>query len=187
MPLKHRSQSIFRLIVAALCFAGCVHRTGTRLEFLSTDGFRYRAGSAVVGRESDTLRVAVVVVNDSRDQRLVIESSMCSPFNRIGAKVTSDKKAWDSDSWQPVKQPANRDSSGRPIIYGCTMQAMGLPPGTLRTFELLVPVKAVLGDSLPNGRYTVTARVRINATLVQGLDAGHVTLSSPPTGESASP
>ena len=60
------------------------------------------------------------------------------------------------------------------------MQAIGLPPGKSKTFVLLVPVKDVLGDSLPEGRYHVTANVRVNGTQVRGLRAGELTLSAPP-------
>jgi hypothetical protein len=44
---------------------------------------------------------------------------------------------------------------------------------------LTVPVREALGDSLPNGRYRVTARVLINGQLVQGLELGDVELSLP--------
>jgi hypothetical protein len=60
------------------------------------------------------------------------------------------------------------------------MQVIGLPPGKSTTFVLLVAVKDVLGDSLPEGRYHVTATVRVSGALVRGLSAGEVKLSSPP-------
>ena len=160
--------------------AGCHHPRRTTPEFFRTDGFRYEAASAVVGRVSDTLRVAVIVLNQSRDPRLMPVSSICAPFNRIRAKVKGNGKEWDSEVWRPAKQPETHDTSGRPIIYGCSMQAFGLPPGKSKTFVLLVPVKDVLGDSLPEGRYRVTASVRVTGTEVRGLSAGEVKLSPPP-------
>ena len=60
------------------------------------------------------------------------------------------------------------------------MQAIGLAPGKFETFVLLVAVKDVLGDSLPEGPYHVTASVRVSGTQVRGLSAGEVKLSSPP-------
>jgi hypothetical protein len=107
-------------------------------------------------------------------------SSICAPFNRVRAKVTGNGKEWDSDKWRPVKQAETHDDSGRPIAYACPMQAIGLAPGKSTTLVLLVPVKEVLGDSLPEGRYHVTASVRISGTQVRGLSAGEVKLSSPP-------
>jgi hypothetical protein len=107
-------------------------------------------------------------------------SSTCAPFNRVRAKVTGNGKEWDSDIWRPVKEPKTRDSSGRPIIYACPMQAIGLAPGKSESFVLLVPVKDVLGDSLREGRYHVSASVRVSGTEVRGLSAGEVKLSAPP-------
>jgi len=179
MARMHRRWSTFTLTSAGL-LAGCHHRRSTTPEFLRTDGFRYQATSALVGRASDTLRVAVVVLNESRDPRLVPVSSNCAPFNRIRAKVTGNGKEWDSDMWRPVKQPEAHDASGHPIIYACPMQALGLLPGKATTFVLMVPVKEVLGDSLPNGRYQVITTVRVSGTQVRGLNAGEVKLSSPP-------
>jgi hypothetical protein len=179
MARMHRRWSTLTLASAAL-LAGCHHTARTTPEFLRTTGFRYRAASAVVGRAAATLRIAVVVLNESRDPRLVPMSSICAPFNRIRAKVTGNRKEWDSDKWRPVKQPETHDDSGRAIIYACPMQAIGLAPGKSETFVLLVAVKDVLGDSLPEGRYHVTASVRISGTQVRGLSAGEVKLSSPP-------
>jgi hypothetical protein len=179
MVRMHRRWSIFTLAFEVL-LAGCHHRTSSTPEFLRTDDFRYQAGSAVVGRVSDTLRVAVVVLNQSRDARLVPVSSACAPLNRINAKVTGNGKAWNSDMWRPAKQQETQDASGRPIIHACPMQAFGLLPGKSTTFVLLVPMKDVLGDSLPEGRYHVTASVRVSGTQVRGLNAGEVKLSSPP-------
>jgi hypothetical protein len=175
----HGSRSKLLSFFSVLLFACCHHHADNTVEFLRTDGFRYRAGSAVVGAALDTLRIAVVVLNGSPDQRAVMVVSPCAPFNRVSASVNGRGRKWDSDTWRPVKQPATHDSSGRPIYYACTMQIMGLAPGTSRTFALAVPVKEVLGDSLPRGRYRITARVRINGALVRGLDGGDVELSSP--------
>jgi len=179
MARMHRHCLSFALI-SAVVLASCYHATTATPEFFKTDGFRYEAASAVIGRNSDTLRVAVVVLNQSQDPRLVPVSSTCAPFNRVRAMVTRDEKEWDSDVWRPAVQPATRDSSGRPMIYACPIQAIGLQPGKAKTFVLSVPVKDVLGDSLPAGRYHVSASVRVSGTQVRGLSAGEVKLSSPP-------
>ncbi len=165
---------------ATLLFVGCHHPRSYTPDFLKTDGFRYRAGSAVVGAALDTLRIAVVVVNGSREPRAIVVSSPCAPFNRVASSVEGSGRKWDSDT-QPAEQPTTHDSSGRPIFFACsTMMVIGVSPGTSRTFVLAVPVREVLGDSLRKGRYRVTARVRINGDLVRRLEAGEVELSSPP-------
>ena len=165
---------------ATLLFDGCHHPRSYAPEFLKTDGFRYRAGSATIGSALDTLRIAVVAVNESREPRGILLSSSSAPFNRVAASVERSGRKWDSDTWRPAKQPATYDPSDRPILSGGPMMLMGISPGTSRTFVLAVPVMEVLGDSLPRGRYRVTARVRINGHLEQGLDAGDVVLSPPP-------
>jgi hypothetical protein len=180
MARMHRSRSTLLPFSSALLFVSCHHPASNTLEFLRTEGFRYRAGSAVVGAASDTLRIAVVAVNGSPDERAIVISSPCAPFNRVAASVRASAREWDSDTWLPAKQPASHDSIGRPIFFGCSMMVMGISPGTSRTFVLVIPVSEVLGDSLPRGRYRITARVRINGELVRGLEAGEVELSSPP-------
>jgi hypothetical protein len=174
----HRSWTSLLAFLFALPSAGC-HRVSYTPEFLRTDGFRYRAGSAVVGAALDTLRVAVVVVNESRQPRFILISSFCAPFNRIGVTVRAHGRKWDSDVWRPPPpQPASRDAFGNLILKGCSVVALGLAPGASRTFVLAVAVREILGDSLPNGRYQVAARVQINAQLVRGLELGDVELSS---------
>ena len=178
MARMHPSWPSLLAFLFALPAAGC-HRANYTPDYLSTDGFRYRAASAVVGAAFDTLRVAVVLVNDSRQPRLILIST-CAPVNRVGFTVRANARKWDSDVWQPPIKQATSDAAGHPIIFVCDPMGMGLAPGALRTFVRTVPVRQVLGDSLPNGRYRVTARIRINSELVRGLEAGDVDLSSPP-------
>lgn len=177
----HRSWLTLLAFLSPLSFIGC-HRASYTPDLLRTGGFRYRAGSAVVGAELDTLRVAVVAVNDSRQQRAIVVSSPCAPFNRVAASVRASAREWDSEIWHPPKQPPDHDSSGIPIFNGCSLMVLWISPGASKTFVLAVPVVEVLGDSLPRGRYRITARVRVNGQLVRGLDAGDVELSSPETG-----
>jgi hypothetical protein len=173
MARMHCSWSTLLALLSAPSFFGC-HRVNYTPELLSTDGFRYRAGSAVVGAALDTLRVAVVAVNDSRQERAIVVSSPCAPFNRVAARVRAGARQWDSEIWHPAKQPADRDSSGTPIVSGCSLLVTAIAPEASITFVLAIPVREVLGDSLPRGRYRVTARVRINGKLVRGLDAGDI-------------
>src|SRR6266849_10930109 len=161
MARMHGVWSTF-VVTSVSLSAGCHYRAPRDPEFFGTGGFRYRAGSAVVGPASDTLRVAVVVLNESHDPRLVPLSSPCAPFNRVGVEVRGNGKKWDSDTWRPVKEPDSHDASGRPILYACPMQAIGILPGKSTTFTLVVPVKDVLGDSLPEGRYHVNASIRLS-------------------------
>ena len=167
--------------LASLALVACHRAARTTPEFLSTNAFRYSARSTVVGAGLDTLRVTVLVTNASDDQRLIVASSGCAPFNRIAATIRANQHKWDSEVWRPVKAPPTYDDSGRAIAYGCAMRALPLPPGTSHSFVLDIPVSGVLGDSLKSGRYVITASVRINGALVRGLDAGQLELGAPPT------
>jgi hypothetical protein len=62
--------SILVVGMASASLSGC-HRHYYGNPDLSTEGYRYRAGAAVVGPDRDTLMVAVVVVNESNQQRLL--------------------------------------------------------------------------------------------------------------------
>lgn len=136
----------------------------------------------MVGDSSDTLRVAVVVVNESREQRGIILPS-CPPFlNQLQAKVGANGHSWDSETYEKRRMPRYFDSSGKVIPQVCApvMRVMTFPPGGSYTYVLKVPVHDILGDSLPSGRYHVVASLRLNADWKHGLDAGDVQLTKPP-------
>jgi hypothetical protein len=167
--------------LATLSVLGC-HRFHDAPGPLSTDDYRYRAGSAIVGAARDTLRVAVVVVNESNQQRM-LGFPFCPPvYNAVKARVAASRREWDSEVYEQKRNPIPRDSTGNAIPQVCPamLPVMSFPPGGSYTYVLNVPVREVLGDSLPAGRYGVTARVNVNGNLVRNLDAGGVELFAPP-------
>lgn len=167
-------------LFAFLSIVGC-HRLNSSRGPLSTDGFRYTAGSAVVGTVRDTLRVTVVVVNESGQQR-ELGFPGCPPFfSVVKARLTVRGRQWDSEIYEQEKYPTARDSTGKPIPQYCApmLPIMTFPPGASYAYVLKVPVREILGDSLPNARFDVTARLVINGTLVRDLHAGEVELSAP--------
>jgi hypothetical protein len=168
-------------LLTSVLFSGC-HRASYSPESMRIDGFRYSAGSAVVGAAFDTLRVAVVVVNDSRQYRELGFPSCPPMLNPLKIRVTASRREWDSETSEIRKQPVYLDSTGKPIPRVCVamLPVMTFPPGASYTYVLKVPVTAVLGDSLPKGRYQVTAQLRINGYLTGRLPAGYVKFSSPP-------
>src|SRR2546430_1429779 len=159
MARMHRLQVSCSALV--LGFIGC-HRFKNAPGLLSAEGFRYSAGSAIVGAAHDTLRIAVVVVNESNQQR-VIGFPWCPPiYNPLKARVSARRRAWDSEPYEQRKDPMPRDSTGKPSRACLAMlPVMSFPPGGSHTYVLNVPVREVLGDSLPAGRYRVTARLYI--------------------------
>ena len=170
-----------RAFALALLLSACHHSTYTH-PGMSTSGFRFSPGSAIVGDASDTLRVAVVVVNGSREQR-EIAIPTCAPFlNQVQAKLRRNGRVWSSETYEKRKMPTYFDSVGRPIPQVCpaVLLVMTFPPGASHTYVVRVPVRDILGDSLPSGRYSVMASLRINGDLKKALDAGHVELAHKP-------
>ncbi|MEA2705973.1 MAG: hypothetical protein QOH22_761 [Gemmatimonadaceae bacterium] len=167
------------MTLATAVFLGSCHRVSDGPESLKIDGFRYRTGSAVVGPAHDTLRVAVVVVNDSRTEHSLAIPSCPPTLNPVKARLRAGGREWDSETSEVRKLPPRyRDSTGRVLPQACTLQliAMSFPPGTSHTYVLEVPVREILGDSLPKGRYEVTAQLRINGYLTPRLSTGDVDL-----------
>jgi hypothetical protein len=64
------------------------------------------------------------------------------------------------------------------MMEGCTLSlpVRTFPPGDSETSVLKVSVREILGDSLPSGRYKVTARLISNGGDGRELDAGEVVL-----------
>ncbi len=165
-------------LLAVLTSTAC-HRANSSDEMLSIQDFRYSARSAVVGPALDTLRVEVTVVNGSRKERF-ISVKECPPFmHPVKAVLRMESKAWSSEVSEIHKKPQYFDSTGKPIPQICLADLPGFtfPPGGSYTYVLKVPVAEVLGDSLPPGRYRVSAQLRLNGYLTRKLSAGDVELT----------
>ena len=172
-----RLRLILLACMAPVALAGC-HRGYSGYPFFNTDGYRYRAGAAVVGPDRDTLRVAVVVVNESNQQR-VIGLARCPMWGEIvKAQVAASGRNWSSEVYEQRQHVVPHDSTGKPIMEVCaaSLPAMTFPPGARVTSVLKVPVREILGDSLPSRRYRVTARLISNGGDGRKLDAGEVFL-----------
>lgn len=143
-------------------------------------GYRYRAGVAVIGPERDTLRVAVVVVNESNQQRWLPLSHCPVYANAVKARVTAGGRNWSSEVYEQRQHVVPHDSTGKPMLEACasSLLVMTFPPRASYTSVLKVPVREILGDSLPSGRYRVIARLMGNGGDGRKLDAGEVILRS---------
>jgi hypothetical protein len=113
----------------AIAVAGC-HRLRYEPADMRVDNYRYSAGSAVVGPGRDTLRVAIAVMNDSRDNRL-LAFPHCPPIlNPVKAILRIGHREWNSEIMEIRKQHQYFDSAGNPIPQVCTadLHAMTFPP-----------------------------------------------------------
>jgi hypothetical protein len=168
----------FLALMAPVVLAGC-HRNHLGDPMLSTQGYRYRTGVSVVGPQRDTLRVAVVVVNETNEQRMLPLSRCPLWASAIQAEVSSRGHNWNSEVYEErLHHVVYRDARGNPITEACggSLLAMKFPPGASFTSEFKLPVREILGDSLPKGRYRVTSRLITSGGDGRKLDAGEVVL-----------
>jgi hypothetical protein len=82
---------------------------------------------------------------------------------------------WDSAAWHRATDPPHQ-------VCPATALAQWLAPGdSAAVGALLLPSRIVLDDSLPPGRYRVTARLSGSGWRAGELDAGQADFHSPPT------
>ena len=170
--------------VAAIAVVGCRHVAPVP-EPLRTEDVRSTARSALIGLNRDTLRVDVTVLNTAKTPR-VLQTWVCGG-NPLVIKVQRDGRIWGSGDWERerMQPPAVRDSTGKVIPYAfvCgSMMVRKLPSGrSVLAYSSSTPVREVLGDSLPPGRYRIRAFFSLNRRSVEGIPAGQVELRAPPT------
>lgn len=174
--VRRISLGLFAVLSGIAC-----HRYTYGPEPLKTDGFRYSVGSDVVGAALDTLRVAVVVVNGSREERSISVPTCPPRLNPVNAILRAQGKEWSSETLELSKYRQYLDSTDRQIEQVCMggLLSMIFRPGGSHTYVLKVPVLEVLGDSLPDGRYRVTAQLRLNGHLTRRFAAADVELAAP--------
>jgi hypothetical protein len=170
--------------IASISTFGCHHR---RLvpEAQRDEDIRSVARSALVGLNLDILRVDVTVLNTAKTPRGLVTSPCYG--NPLVVKVQRDGRVWESSAWESegMKQPVRRDSAGNviPLVFMCSaMIWRELPPGrSVLAYSSSTPVREVLGDSLPPGRYQISASFSLNQRSITRIPAGEVELGVPPT------
>lgn len=169
---------------ASILVGGC-HHVAPVPEPLRSEDVRSTARSALVGLNRDTLRVDVTVLNTAKTPR-ALQTWVCGG-NPLVIKIQRDGRIWDSGNWyeERMRPPVVRDSTGKviPFIFVCSaMMVRELPPGrSVLAYSSSTPVREVLGDSLPPGRYQIRAFFSLNRRSVKGISAGEVELRAPPT------
>ena len=154
-------------------------------EPLRVEDVRSTARSALVGFNLDTLRVDVTVLNTAKTPRALVLSP-CGG-NPLTIRVQRDDRIWESAAWEREKAhtPTPHDSAGKVIeeVFICSAMMMReLPPGrSVLAYSSSTPVREVLGDSLPPGRYQIRAIFSLNRRGIKGIPAGEVELRVPPT------
>jgi hypothetical protein len=161
---------------------GCKHHRRNEVpKPLRLDGVRFSAQSRLVGTTADSLVVAVAAINQSgHDQQIVLW--VCGGYP-VEVTVRRAKKTWNSNTWDASKVPVYHDSTGG-VMHAAMMcggvVAMRLGARASLHFDRQISVRDVLGDSLPSGRYKITARLRAYDQSTDDLHAGEIELRVPP-------
>jgi hypothetical protein len=170
--------------VASISTFGCHHGPPVP-EAQRDEDIRSIARSALVGLNLDTLRVDVTVLNTAKTPRGLVTRPCYG--NTLAIKVQRDGRIWESAAWEreKVHMPMRRDSARKviPEVSICSsMMIRELLPGRpVLAHSSSTPVRDILGDSLPPGRYQIRASFSLNERSIKGIPAGEVELRVPPT------
>ena len=140
------------------------------------DGLRLFAISRITGGARDSLYVRVSARNDAKEQRR-LESGVCGDPLTIrvyrGAASRRSTPIWDSDRWRRATDPPNQVCISVAIVRI-------LHAGTSDDVAAFaIPVRAVLGDTVPGGRYRLTAVLNSSGAQAGEVPAGTIDLRVP--------
>lgn len=155
------------------------------------DGLRFGARAEAAGSTRDTLVVRIWARNAGRRERSLMWSARFG--DGLVVRITpsggasSRHAVWDSGERasaayrEKTRGDTTPDGRQMPILAYDIMVRRVLAPGdSADVVSLSVPVRAVLGDSLPAGRYRLTARGAGNVWEAGELRAGEVELRVQP-------
>jgi hypothetical protein len=154
-------------------------------ESLRFEDVRSTARSAIIGLNRDTLRVDVTVLNTAKTPRAL--GTWACGRNPLAIKAQRGSKIWESAAWERERPqpPVIRDSTGKVIeqVFTCSAMMMRqLQPGrSVLAYSSSTPMRDILGDSLPSGRYQIRAFFSLDRRSIIGIPAGEVELRVPPT------
>ena len=121
---------------------------------LPIDGVRFVGHAKIT--HADSLDVRVRAVNTGRAIR-TLEFSDCSMNVGVSSVGLPTTRKWEYVAWASSRRPRIRclDYSGlRDLAPGDSVSPAD--------YRRRLPIRAILGDSLPPGRYRITARVAAN-------------------------
>jgi hypothetical protein len=170
--------------VASVSIGGC-HHVAAVPEPLLFEDVRSAARSSIVGVNRDTIRVDVTVLNTAKSRRALRPWACGRSPLAIG--VQRGVKIWESAAWERERPqpPVVRDHTGRVIqlafVCSAMMMRQLLPSRSVLAYSSSTPMRDILGDSLPPGRYQIRAFFSLNRQSIEGVSAGEVELRVPLT------
>jgi hypothetical protein len=130
---------------------------------VSRDGIEYRAETQVLESFPVQLRTSVTVTNRSGSTVMLELPDGCAVLLRAYRDPAGGRPAWDQ---------------GQVAVCTMAIQEIRVAAGERRSFEGRSDAREILGDSLPDGSYRLTAVVRPKGTTVE-IPAGQVQLGVP--------
>lgn len=164
-----------RFLLAALpLLAGCRQHVNSQPLRAPIDGVQFVARARLLAPGDSLLEVRVRAVNEGRAIR-TLEFGSCSMNLGVASVGRTPERKWEYLVWTDSARPAHSCEpylATRDLVPGASVS----PSDYIRR----VPIRAILGDSLPPGRYRVTARVTANGRSSGELVSGEVELRLSP-------
>ncbi|MGQ0641596.1 MAG: hypothetical protein ACT4P6_12650 [Gemmatimonadaceae bacterium] len=162
-------RTVFGLLLVVLpIFFGCsLFRSRPPARSEAVD-FEAHAEIVVPG---DSLLLVRVIAKNSGSATWALQLGHCSMNVRVAAQPPASSREWNYGRWSSAVNP-------RALCVGA-LETLRLPPGksiSSPDLERIVRVRDVLGDSLPPGRYRVTAFLEFNNQAPIHIAAGDVEL-----------
>ncbi len=130
----------------------------------------FRAHAEIIAPGDSLLRIRAIATN-SGSLTWTLELGPCSMNIRVASLAPGAVHQWEYERWSITVNP-------RAACVGFRVTYPLPPGGSVATSELerIVRVRDVLGDSLPAGRYRVTASVSFSNQPATDIAAGDVDL-----------
>lgn len=162
--------------LSILLVAGC-HRV-SYYKSPPIDGLRFFATADLFRRTDDSIVVRVSTQNRASRERS-LEGGICSDPLTLRlhpvSGVRRKQARWDSSAWRRATR------SPQEVCLALLVRRL-IPPGSSSQVAVFtLPVRAILGDSLPLGRYRFTAQLNSSGWSAGEIDAGILEIPPPLT------
>ena len=188
--VQSRHVRAFLGVVLGLVVAAC-HRREYEPPMTSVRGMRFFGNSSFRNGNTDSLLVEVSAENRSGERRMLMSGSCGRRYEGLVVRVisvTRPKSQWSTTAWQDAeraRRAANRVAAPNGVVLDevCAGVGIGIDvapgAGIKPVAAVVVPVRDILGDSLPGGRYRIEALVTGSASKAGYIRAGEVDLHAP--------
>ena len=171
MKYRRAPRSIGLLVCLTAALA-CRHRSAGPPR-PSLDGVRFMARAEVLSPGDSVLDIRVRAINGSRRMR-TLEYGACSMDVLVSSVGLTPERQWSHVAW--YNGPAGRHACLLYLASATLTPGDSVAPGE---YSRRIPIRLILGDSLPPGRYRVIGRVGANGRSSGDLDAGQFDLRRP--------